>query len=101
MCHRLHDALNWKYSEYETTDGIKYGWFCEKWFKPSHPEFVPQRIKDQRNEYARSMLQPYRGGIASQEYIDANGTSRINQKDIKKAKNVWKEILPTNWQKSK
>jgi hypothetical protein len=98
LCHTTHDAQNWKYAEYEKG---KEGWFCERWFKPTNPEFVPQRIKDQRQEYAKSLLQPYRGGTASQEYIEAYGTGRIQPEDIKGAKNVWKEVLPSRWKNSK
>ena len=100
LCHRIHASFNWRYGEYETTDGRRYGWFCDKWFTPTHPEFMPQRVKDDRNKWAKSIMQPYRGGTASQEYIDTYGTKRINPKDVKRAKPVWKDILPMNWEKS-
>jgi hypothetical protein len=101
LCHRIHKSFNWRYAQYETPDGKRYGWFCDKWFTPApYPEFMPQRIKDDRPKYAKSLMQPYRGGVASQEYIDTYGTKRINPKDVKKAKNVWGDILPMNWKKS-
>jgi hypothetical protein len=63
---------------------------------------VPERIKTQRSEFAKSLLQPYRSGVASQEYIDTYGTDRINPKDVKKAKKVWTgDVLPSHWENSK
>jgi len=101
LCHKIHEAFNWKYGEYETVEGLRWGWFCDKWYKPSHPEFVPQRIKDDRNKYAKSIMQPYRQGVASQEYIDTYGTKRINPKDVKKAKKVWTtDVLKNGWERS-
>lgn len=97
-CKKTHEDFNWQTISVESPE---ITWICSKWFKPSRPEFVPQRIKDQRNEYAKSLLQPYRGGTASQEYIDAYGTGRIQPEDIKKAKPVWKDVLPSNWKHSK
>jgi hypothetical protein len=101
LCHKVHEAHNWKYTEYETVDGVKYGYFCEKWFKPSHPEWVPQRIKDERNAMAKSMIQPYREGVLSKEFVDTYGTKHVDPKEVKKAKNVWKDTLPSNWQSTK
>jgi hypothetical protein len=95
LCHKLHEALNWKYSEYETTDGVRYGWFCEKWFSPSrYPEFVPQRIKDDREKNFNAVLQPYRGGEVSREYIEKYGTGRlkVSKKEVEKAKYVWTDL---------
>ena len=79
------------------------GWICSKHFKSSYPEFVPQRIKTQRDEYASSLLQPFRGGEPSKEYIDKYGISKmgITKEQAKKAKPVWKGILPSQWEKSK
>ena len=101
LCHRLHNAYNWKYAPYTDAEGTRYGWFCDRWFKPTSPEFVPEGIKEDRKNYAKSLLQPYRGGVASSEYIEAYGTGRIAPEDVKSAKPVWKEILPIGWQKSK
>lgn len=101
-CHRIHNDNNWKYTLYKTEYGDRYGYFCSKWFKPSSPEWVPQRIKDQRQEFSKSLIQPYRQGVASQEYIDTYGTGRFHAADVKKAKNVWsKDLLKGGWEKSK
>ena len=102
LCKRIHKSYNWHYGPYETVEGERYGWFCDKWFTPSrYPEFVPESIKEERKEYSKALLQPYRQGIASQEYIDSYGTKRINPKDVKKSKKVWGDILPFGWEKSK
>jgi hypothetical protein len=102
LCHRLHKSSNWKYSEYETISGKFYGWFCEKWFRISPArEAVPQRITEERNKYAKSMLQPYREGTLSQEFVEAYGTKHLDPKEVKHAKRVWKDTLPSNWQRSK
>jgi len=102
-CHRIHNDTYWKYSLYRTVYGEKYGYFCSLWFKPSKPEFVPPRVKEQRNEFAKSLLQPTRGGEWSKEYIDAFGTKNLNitEKEARNAKPVWKDILPSQWEKSK
>lgn len=101
LCHKIHGGQNWRYASYETSNGIRYGWFCQKWYKPVTPEFVPERVKEDRKTYAKSLLQPYRGGVPSSEYIQSYGTGRIDPNDVKKAKPVWKDILSTGWEKSK
>jgi hypothetical protein len=94
LCHKIHDAFNWKYGEYETVEGLRWGWFCDKWFKPSHPEFVPQRIKDDRVTNFNSLMQPFRGGELSKEYVEKYGTKRlkVTPEEVKKAKHVWKDL---------
>ena len=98
-CGRFHADWSWIYKNYEveTKDGIitKSGWFCRKWFKlgPSY-EFVPERIKNDRKKYAKDILQPWRQGVLSKEYLDVYGSKGVGatKEDIKKAKNVWKDI---------
>jgi hypothetical protein len=56
-------------------------------------EFVPDYIKNQRKEFAKDIVQPFRKGELSKEYIELYGTKRlkgVSQKEIKNAKNVWK-----------
>lgn len=61
-------------------------------------EFVPDRIKQDRNENYTSTIQAYRGNTLSKEYLEAYGTKFIkpSKQDIKNAKYVWKDTL--NWQ---
>jgi len=69
-----------------------------------YPEFVPERIKTQRSEFASSLLQPYRGGQLSKEYVDKYGTKRLNvtDKEVRNAKNVWTgDVLKSGWERSK
>lgn len=79
------------------------GWICSKHFKTSYIEFAPQNLKESRKEYAKSQLQPYRDGQLSREFIDTYGTKRISatEKEIKNARPVWSDILPSNWQGTK
>lgn len=104
-CHKIHTDTNWKYAPYKSINGEKYGYFCSKFFKPSPPpEMVPQRIKDVRQEYAKSLMQPSRGGYWSKEYIDTYGTDKLNitKEEAKKARNVWTgDVLKSGWEKSK
>jgi len=54
-------------------------------------EMVGESIKTQRRDYAKSALQPRRGGVLSKEYLDIYGTKGIKatESEIKKAKYVW------------
>lgn len=98
LCHRIHDGNNWKYGSYQTSEGLRYGWFCNRWFKPKAYEFVPQRIREERKKYAKDIVQPFRNGELAKEFVEnypqatrnmvKAGT--ITQKEVAKAKNVWK-----------
>jgi hypothetical protein len=56
-------------------------------------EVVPESTKSSRKQFRRDILQPFRGGVLSKEYLQAYGTKGINvdAQEIKNAKNVWKE----------
>lgn len=93
LCHKIHEGSYWKYGEYETVDGLRWGWFCDKWYTPSgSQEFTTEQIKEDRKKYFNSMVQPWRGGVASQEYIDAHGTKNFTKEEIKGAKEVWSDL---------
>lgn len=61
------------------------------------PEFVPQSIRDGRKKYSKELLQPFRQGQVSKEYLDAYPTQRegmikegiITEHQANTAKNVW------------
>ena len=57
------------------------------------PEFTTQEIKNNRVKYFNSIVQPYRNGELSKEYVDAHGTKGINatEKEIRNARDVWKD----------
>jgi hypothetical protein len=92
LCHKVHDDFNWQYAPYETEYGVKYGYFCHKWFKPSKHEWIPERIKKDRAKYFNTLVQPWRAGVPSQEFIDAHGTKNFTKDEVKKARMVWSEI---------
>lgn len=63
---------------------------------PNNPiEITTQPIKDSRKEYAKSIVQPFREGELSKEYLQAHGTKGISvtDKQVKNAKNVWPETI--------
>lgn len=63
---------------------------CQESNNAIHPhEIVPQYIKDQRKH--PDVIQPFRNGKLSKEYVDTYGTKHIKAtpEEIKKAKNVW------------
>jgi hypothetical protein len=55
---------------------------------------VPNEIKEQRREYFGSILQPYREGELSREYVERYGTKGIKAtpEQVKKAKYTWKDL---------
>ncbi len=58
---------------------------------PNPVEMVGDDIKQQRKDYTRSVIQPYRQGELSKEYLDAYGTKGIKAtpQEVRKARNVW------------
>lgn len=60
---------------------------------PDHlVEFTTDSIRQGRKEYARDIIQPFRGNEASKEFMDAypeKAKKIYNKKEIKNIKNVW------------
>ena len=59
-------------------------------------EFTSDKIKQERKEYAKSILQPYIGGKLSREYVEEYGTDAlegVTKQDIKNAKYVYKDEM--------
>ncbi len=56
-------------------------------------EFTTDSIKDQRREYKKDILHPFRDGVLSKEYIEEYGTRgiEVTPEQVKKAKYVWKD----------
>lgn len=85
----------WRYTKWDTKEGIVSGWGCAI---VSYPEMVPERIKNERVEYANDMLQSHRGGMLSREFLEAHPTrakqmlqdGAITKEEIKKSTYVWK-----------
>lgn len=62
-------------------------------------EFTSEKIKRDRKEFGKSIIQPYRGGVLSKEYLEAHGTKNIKPttKEVRNAKYVWKEDFGSNY----
>lgn len=84
-CKRVHEDRNWIYRK---------GWYCTKYHRPSGiPEFMPERILDDRRDYFNSTVQPFRGGELSREYVELYGTEGVDvtEGEARKAKYTWKD----------
>jgi len=89
-CGKEHSDRNWLYLN---------GWYCTKYHKASgKPEFMPEHVKDGQREYFNSIIQPFRQGQLSKEYVDLYGTGGIiaDNNEIKKARNVWGDLRGSN-----
>jgi len=93
-CKKKRNSFSWK--------NKGEGWFCDDHFKPTYTEFAGEEVRQGREQHAKSLLQPYRNGELSREYIDSYGTKGIQATDheIRNAKPVWKDILKSGWEKS-
>jgi hypothetical protein len=85
----------WSNKKSGIRDGIYQDFYCDRCHTMSsfeQVEFVPDRIKQERIKHAKDIVQPWRSGELSKEYIDAHGTKGLNvtQDQVKNAKNVWK-----------
>lgn len=56
-------------------------------------EFTSQNIKDERKQFAKDLIQPFREGHVSKEYVETYGTKRIDvsPNELKNLKNCWLE----------
>ena len=120
LCQKVLTDFNWKYCDFEIeikdskTNKPKIvtevGWICSKHFKPVKHEFIPDRIKEDRQKYFKSMIQPFRDGELSKEYCEAYPQSvgkmikegHISEKEVSKAKPVWRDLKgQSHWRKTK
>ena len=89
-----HEDKSWKF--------IEGNWYCTKYHRPSRlSEFMPANVTDDRQEYFNSIVQPYRDGKLSKEYLDAHGTKGIeaSDKEIREAKPLWRDLKGYNTRK--
>jgi hypothetical protein len=65
-------------------------------------EFTTDSIKESRREYKKDIIQPYRDGVLSKEYLETYGKTGITatKEQIKNAKYVWKDTKGW-WQRGK
>ena len=78
-------------------------WEEEEYLKPKqNVEFTTDSIRDQRREYKKDILAPFREGVFSNEYYQEYGTKgvEVTEKEIKNRKDVWKDISGW-WQRDK
>lgn len=54
---------------------------------PESVEFTSEQIKEDRKIYSRDILQPFRDGVVSKEYLETYGTKgiQVDEEDVKKA----------------
>lgn len=63
------------------------------------PEFVPNKMKVDREKHWNDIVQPFRGGEASKEFMEAypsKAKKMFTETERKKAKHVWKDL--PGWQ---
>lgn len=59
-------------------------------------EFTSDKIRNERKEYGKSILQPYIGGELSKEYVEEYGVDKLSgvtKREARKAKYVYKDEL--------
>lgn len=63
-------------------------------FSTGYPEMVPERVKEDRRAHFKSLIQPYRNGQLSREYVEAYGTKgiRATKDEVRRSKYVWQDI---------
>lgn len=54
-------------------------------------EFTSDEIKEDRKAHAEDIIQPFRGGELSKEYVDkwGAGSLQVTEEEVQNAKNVW------------
>ena len=103
------NPFGWKLREWNTEKGVVRGWGCLESGEATPYEFTPQRIKDERKEYAADQLQSHRGGNLSREWVETYPVKArelvkagiITKQEVKKSKYVWKERELKNWESKK
>lgn len=92
------EFVNGRFRTWSRDNGEILGWGCEDCTgRTRYPEFTTQSIKEGRKQYAKELLQPFRAGEVSKEYLDAYPDKKrgmikegiITKKQAKQAKNVW------------
>ena len=78
-CPRCGKGRATRHNEYGILPCISCQRIDEAIKKPQHiPEFTTDSIRSQRREYKRDILQPFRDGVISKEYVDEYGTQGIS-----------------------
>ena len=66
---------------------------------PNSSEIIPESLRNDRKEHARSILQPYRNGQLSKEFIDIYGTESVkaSSEEIANAKPQYRDFYSENF----
>ncbi len=99
-CNKKHEGFNWL-TRIEDNELITV---CDKYFKPSAYEIVPQYIKDERLKHLKSQIPSHRDGDLSKEWVESYPqkvkervkAGVISQKEVKNAKRVWQDLPNIN-----
>jgi len=91
ICNKEVEHHNWRM---QAIEGRVYQ-ICGLHFKPMQTEWIPDRIKRERREHLKDIIQPRRAGEPSKEFIDTypEQAKRIfNKEDRRQARNVWSDL---------
>jgi hypothetical protein len=89
LCQKKKSDNNWFFKKWD--DGVE-GWACSLHFKPKgYPNLTDKRLKPQREEFAKDLIQPFRGGEPSKEFADEypEQAKKIFKNEKKKPRKVW------------
>jgi len=102
-CKKKHADSNWNGTYEKEIKSVIY--VCSKYFRPTATEHVPESMRQDREQNVKSMLQPWREGEPSAEFIEAypkQAEKMFSTKERIKAKEVWKDTPNIkNWKKTK
>lgn len=56
-------------------------------------EWTSDSVREQRRAHHEDIIQPFRNGELSKEYVSQYGTKsiKVDKREVKKAKNVWND----------
>lgn len=97
---KVHEASDWRGKPQRTKNGVEIQHICLEYHESHYPEFVPNRIRDERVQFANDQLQSHRQGEFSKEFAEAHPNrvkqmirdGAITKEEVKKAKYVWPEV---------
>lgn len=94
VCNINKDYPFWKNTRVLTQEGEKSVWVCGEHYKVKSIEWVPDRIREERKMFKNDLIQPFRDGQLSKEFVDLYGTKNLDvtDKEVRNAKNVWQDL---------
>src|ERR1700722_6864590 len=88
-------------NEFPATKDSRFGYlpcfYCrnKNTLKPSpKQELTTDAIENDRKEFKKDIMQPFRNGQLSKEYVESVGTKyiKVTDEEVKNAKNVWSDL---------